>query len=193
MREVVIKSGLGVAFEKGREPAPGEPSSVAPPETPGAEAAQLAAFLDLAEAGAAPPAETVPAAGEGARPTSPRRARRRKERNFVVAYDGRFIGVFEARQELTPNEAFVRVAGDLACRKDFDPEKIRLYKLVLLRGARPPKRRKFVAGTLTEIGGRMREGQGDECAHATPAPLDAWVEPAASESPAEEHICTEPA
>ena len=78
----------------------------------------------------------------------------------MASYDDQFVGVFEAQEDLTPREAYLRIAGELSSRGEFVPEKLQLYKLVLLRSARPPKGSKFVAGKLTEIGGRIRKGRG---------------------------------
>ena len=204
MREFVIKQWNGLEFGKDQEPASEEPSpskSSREPKTPAREPKssmrEPVSFDDLPKPRSAPaevPQEVEPLVlltPLRAPATLPRAARRRGERNFVVAYEGRFVGVFEAEEELTPREAFVRVAGDLSCRKDFDPEKVQLYKPVLLRSARPAKGSKFVSGKLTEIGGRIHEGRDKEPASASPSPPEACAEPEASEAPVEEKACLE--
>ena len=198
MREFVIKQWNGLGFGKAQEPVPEEPSPSATLREPKTSARTPASFDDLPKPRSAP-AEDAPQEVEArvlptprqVVATPPRAARRRGERNFVVAYEGRFVGVFEAEEELTPREAFVRVAGDLSCRKDFDPEKVQLYKPVLLRSARPAKGSKFVSGKLTEIGGRIHEGRDKEPASASPSPPEARAEPEASEAPVEEKACLE--
>ncbi len=204
MREFVIKQWNALGYGKDQEPAPEEPSppvsSREPkPSAPKPASASTSISIDEIPKPRSAPAEDAPQRVEArALPASPRAAaappragRRRGERNFVVAYDGRFVGVFEAEEELTPREAFVRVAGDLSCRKDFDPEKVQLYKPVLLRSARPPKGAKFVSGKLTEIGGRIHGGRDKEAASAPPGPPEAQEVPEASEDPVEEKACLE--
>ncbi len=191
MREIVIKPLKGLATETAREPASEERSPAATIDAQGAGASEFGHPDSLLKPVAAAAEHAAPgtAACEPAAP--PRPARRRGERNFLVAYEGKFVGVYEAEEELTPNEAFLRVAGDLASRKDFDPGKLQLYKPVLLRSARPAKRARFVSGTLTEIGGRIRERRGKDAAHAPSSAPDERApaegdDSAASESPVEE-------
>jgi hypothetical protein len=200
MREFVIKQWNGLGFGKAEHALPED----APPSDPCHEPIVIIAeppTLDEIPRPASEPTEVAPREDEVEAelealepPVPPRPARRRGERNFVVAYDGRFVGVFEAEEELTPREAFLRVAGDLSCRKNFDPEKLQLYKPVLLRSARPPKGSKFVSGKLTEIGGRIHEGPVQDgsdkgAAGAPPGSTEARVEPETSESPVEEKAC----
>ncbi len=191
MREIVIKPLKGLAIETAREPAGGEHSPPAATETQSADASESVHPDNLLKPVAAPAEHAAPGTAACELAAPPRPARRRGERNFLVAYEGKFVGVYEAEEELTPNEAFLRVAGDLASRKDFDPRKLQLYKPVLLRSARPAKRARFVSGTLTEIGGRIRERRGKDAGQAPPSlPEERASEerddPAASEPPVEE-------
>ncbi len=76
--------------------------------------------------------------------------KRHGERIFVVSYESGFVGFFEAAAELTPREAFIRVASDMAARDpDFDPERLELYKPVLIKSARP-------TDGLDKLRGRLR-------------------------------------
>ena len=83
---------------------------------------------------------------------APRGTRRNGHRQFVVSYAGSFVGFFEAEADITPREAFIRVAADLAAGDDgFDPEKLEIYKPVLLRGARPANGCPRVRGKLKRV------------------------------------------
>jgi hypothetical protein len=91
--------------------------------------------------------------------------RKRGERAFFIAYDGSFVGFFEAEAETTPRQAFLRVAEELASSdKEFDLAKLELHKPVLLRGARPTKNCKLVRGKLTRLSspGNAAEEAGEE-------------------------------
>ncbi len=193
MREFVIKQWRGLATERARGPVPEEHPGSVSSHTSSIRVCESASPEHLSKPDSLPAEEAPPAPKVEESPPPTPAARRRGERNFVVAYEGRFVGVFEAEEELTPREAFLRVAGDLSGRKDFDPEKLQLYKPVLLRSARPPKGGKFVSGTLTEIGGRIREGRDNDAAHASPRPPRDHADPAASERQVEEHVCQDPA
>jgi len=94
--------------------------------------------------------------------------RERGERAFFIAYDGSFVGFFEAEAETTPRQAFVRVAEELAAGdKDFDETKLELHKPVLLRAARPTKSHKLIRGKLTRLSspGHAAEEVGEPAAY----------------------------
>jgi hypothetical protein len=85
------------------------------------------------------------------RSDSPRRRGmpKRRDRNFVVAYGGTFLGLVEADSDITPREAYLRAAQEVAAwQEDFRPELLQLYKPVLLRSARPSKSCSVVPGRL---------------------------------------------
>jgi len=71
----------------------------------------------------------------------------------VVSYEGRFIGFFEAEDVITPRQAFLYVARELASRGPFEPNELALHKPVLIRSARPPKGSTFVRGRLARVEG----------------------------------------
>lgn len=77
--------------------------------------------------------------------------RKRGERQFIIAYDGVFVGFFEAAEEVTPREAYVRVAQDLAEDESFDPAKLSLWKPVLLRSARPARGVNVIRGKMARL------------------------------------------
>lgn len=90
-------------------------------------------------------------------PAVPAAPRRRGERNFLVRYDGHFVGVFEAEEDLTPRQAFILVARDLAAADPaFAPEKLEIFKPVLLKAARPAKGLGAIRGKLSVVGGSLQ-------------------------------------
>ena len=57
-----------------------------------------------------------------------------RQKDFIVSYDGRFIGHFRAHRPSTVLVAFGQVARELrAQRPDFNPELLALYRPVKLR------------------------------------------------------------
>jgi hypothetical protein len=106
-------------------------------------------FKRFPAASASRPHEAPRPAPRGAKSGSP--ARKRGERRFIIAYDGVFVGFFEAAEEVTPREAFKRVAQDLAEEESFDPEKLALYKPVLLRSARPARGVNVIRGKMASL------------------------------------------
>jgi hypothetical protein len=97
----------------------------------------------------APHTEEPRPAPREARAVAPQR--KRGERRFIIAYDGVFVGFFEAVEEVTPREAFVRVAQDMAEDESFDPDKLALYKPVLLRSARPARGVNVIRGKMARL------------------------------------------
>lgn len=93
----------------------------------------------------------------GAKPGTTPRPRKHGERRFVVAYRGSFVGFFEAESELTPREAFIRVASDMAARDgSFDPQRLELFRPVLLKNARPTEDLHLLRGKLRTVRQRKR-------------------------------------
>lgn len=151
-------------------PRPGNRGQARPePPGPGSVTA------DASPAGGPHPTEAAP------HPT-PTKSRKRGERCYVVSYDGQYIGFFEADDVLTPREAFLYVARELASRAPFDPEKLSLHKPVLIRSARPPRGTTFVRGRLARV-------EGLDAAAPSPAPASAaaasTAEPSASSTRAD--------
>ena len=105
-------------------------------------------FKRFPAATARPREESRPAPREAKAGSSPRK---RGERQFIIAYDGVFVGFFEAVEEVTPREAYVRVAQDLAEDESFAPEKLSLYKPVLLRSARPARGVNVIRGKMARL------------------------------------------
>jgi hypothetical protein len=116
-------------------------------------------------AAATRPREERPAPREAKAGSPPRK---RGERQFIIAYDGVFVGFFEATEEVTPREAYVRVAQDLAEDESFDSEKLSLYKPVLLRSARPARGVNVIRGKMARLSWQPKkativpEPQGEE-------------------------------
>ena len=150
MREFIIEHGKApaqVSDDSGLSPTasrPAEPSVVVLPQVP--QVKKAAAVKDDES-------------------STSKLHRKRGERAFFVAYDGSFVGFFEAEAETTPRQAFGRVAEELASSdKNFDPAKLELHKPVLLRGARATKNHKLVRGKLTRLSslGDVAEEAGEQ-------------------------------
>lgn len=142
MREFVIQSpkpeNNAGSRPKPRAPLPSPPSSRRRYQTPAIVAKQASR----------PAKDLKPAAKSSTESPPPRK--RHGEKIFVVSYEGSFVGFFEAAAELTPREAFLRVASDMAARDpDFEPERLEIYKPVLIKSARP-------ADGLQRLRGRLR-------------------------------------
>lgn len=84
---------------------------------------------------------------------APRRAQRKRgERGFVVRYRGALVGFFEAEAEITPREAFLRVAQALSAAEErFDAGKLEICKPVPLKSARPRGGSKLARGELRHV------------------------------------------
>jgi hypothetical protein len=84
---------------------------------------------EQAPAGGAAPTVILPDGTAQYRPKAPVR-----QRDFMVRYDGRFIGHYRAIRPMTPRVAFGQVAREMrAQRLDFNPELLALYRPVKLR------------------------------------------------------------
>ncbi len=82
----------------------------------------------------------VPAPALPAKEGRPRRRSRRgpRLRDYLVSYDGRFIGHFRARHPLPPRLAFGQIARELRSKLvHFLPEKMALHRPVKLRVSSP--------------------------------------------------------
>jgi hypothetical protein len=89
-------------------------------------------------------------------PEDPARPRKKGERSFIISYDGVFVGFFEAEGDVTPREAFLRVAQELASEDGFDAERLELYKPVLIRNAKPAKAIHVVRGKMAKLSWQVR-------------------------------------
>jgi len=101
-------------------------------------------FIIPADAKTEPPAKAAAQAPamEGAAPVvilpgdapRPRFKTPSRQRDFIIQYDGQFIGHFRALRPVTPRFAFGQVARELrAQRADFAPERLALFRPVKLR------------------------------------------------------------
>ena len=91
-------------------------------------------------------AEEIPAPAAAAKPSTPKR---RGQRSFIIALDGKFVGYFESDRDISSREAYLRIAQELAgADEQFEPGKLELYKPVLLRGARPSLGLNVVRGKI---------------------------------------------
>lgn len=104
---------------------------------------------------------------------APARPRKRGERSFIISYDGVFVGFFEAENEVTPREAFMRVAQEMASDEGFVPEKLEIYKPVLIKSAKPSKAINVVRGKLAKL---SWQAKGTGVVQASPAPETAEPE-----------------
>lgn len=87
--------------------------------------------------GQAPGREQPPSTGRNEAPPGAPRARR-DVRDFIIAYDGRFIGHFRSLKRITNRKAFVKAAQRLVdVIDDFDLERLEIFKPVALAVARP--------------------------------------------------------
>lgn len=95
------------------------------PEPPRAGEARPSARHESAPVAMARPLD---AATAGAAPT--KRARRKtRQRDFVVAYQGKFLGHYRSRRAIAPRVAFAIVARELRKRSGgFAPEHLELYR-----------------------------------------------------------------
>ncbi|HVR73143.1 MAG TPA: hypothetical protein VMT52_02375 [Planctomycetota bacterium] len=82
--------------------------------------------------------------------------KKRGERDFIIAYDGAFVGFFEAVEEISPREAFMRIAQEMSEKETFDAAKLELYKPVLLKSARPSKTVCVVRGKIASLAWQRR-------------------------------------
>ena len=81
----------------------------------------------------APHRETLP---RGARPASG--ATPVAQRQYVVAYDGRLVGTYRCAKRIQNRTAYLKCAEQLVGQiEDFDPERIRLYRLSEVPVAEP--------------------------------------------------------
>lgn len=118
-------------------------------------------------------------------PADPSKPRKKGERSFIIAYDGVFVGFFEAEGEVTPREAFLRVAQELASEEGFEAEKLELYKPVLLRNAKPAKAIHVVRGKLAKLSWQARRtgvvqstaGRGGAVEAVTSFPIEPAADP----------------
>ena len=118
-------------------------------------------------------------------PADPSKPRKKGERSFIIAYDGVFVGFFEAEGEVTPREAFMRVAQELASEEGFEAEKLELYKPVLLRNAKPAKAIHVVRGKLAKLSWQARRtgvvqptaGRGGAVEAVTAFPIEPAADP----------------
>lgn len=124
--------------EKAEPVAPATPPSAPEPPTPELRSS-------------APPPAALPRPSSAAEPRRASPAKKQGERVFVVHYAGSYVGLYQAEDELKPQEAFLCVARELSSQGPFDPEKLTLYKPVLIKSARPPKGMHFVRGTLCKV------------------------------------------
>jgi len=82
---------------------------------------------------------------------------RHGQRCFIVSYKGSFLGFFESESELTPRDAFLRIAADMAARDaGFEPSRLELYKPVPLKRARPPDDGHLFRGKLRCVRSKKR-------------------------------------
>jgi hypothetical protein len=135
------------AFKSGAtSPARGKPAPAPPP--PRASTVSQRAPAPVVRR----PAFQTPTISTTVAPRAARSARRYGQRQFVVRYDEAFVGFFEADTDISPREAFIRVAADLGASDDsFDPDRLEIYKPVLLRGARPQNGIARVKGKLRRV------------------------------------------
>jgi hypothetical protein len=77
----------------------------------------------------------VPPRSSGTGPKAPRVPKKKSRlHDFIVRYDGKFIGHFRARRPLEPKEAFARIREELAKMiTGFRPELLALFQPVRLR------------------------------------------------------------
>jgi hypothetical protein len=136
------------------EPAPEEAAPLPELRAEGLESQIRVAHIPVKRASgstgskpAAPALTQAPAQSPG----DPAKPRKKGERSFIIAYDGVFVGFFEAEGEVTPREAFLRVAQELASEEGFEAEKLELYKPVLIRNAKPAKAIHVVRGKLAKL------------------------------------------
>ena len=140
MREFVIQSHKA---EDNAIPGSRSRSGEAPPKSRQRYQTPLMRAMPMAQ-----PAKTPgPRHQEGS--GKPPGKKRHGNRSFVVSYKGAFVGFFEAEAELTPREAFVRIASDMAARDPaFEPGRLELYKPVLIKSARPSNGLEKLRGKL---------------------------------------------
>ena len=191
-RETTVESPRRRAQEIPQE-APQEPAPLPELKAEGLESQIRVAHIPVKRAPAstgsttkAPALTRAPARS----PADPSKLRKKGERSFIIAYDGVFVGFFEAEGEVTPREAFLRVAQELASEEGFEAERLELYKPVLLRNAKPAKAIHVVRGKLAKLSWQARRtgvvqpvaGRGGAMESVTAFP----IEPAADRGDGEE-------
>lgn len=102
------------------------------------------------------PRPAVRAAAHNLSATKAPKQKKRGERDFIIAYDGAFVGFFQAVEEIAPREAFMRIAQEMSEKESFDAAKLELYKPVLLKSARPSKTVCVVRGKIASLAWQRR-------------------------------------
>ena len=73
-----------------------------------------------------------------ARPAAPVPRTRRDHRDFIIAYDGSFVGHFRTEKRITNKKAFQKAATALRDKiYDFDPRQLQLFRPVLIKIENP--------------------------------------------------------
>ncbi len=148
-QEIVIpasRNSMHEIADRGNEPDSSEFEVVIPA---GRNPQQAFTVIQESEVPASEPAvvilpegkEEAKTPGRQPEPSTKIQARRpapQRQRDFLIQYQGRFIGHFHSRRPLTPKVAFGHVARELRIKTaEFVPEQLFLYRPVKLRVKSP--------------------------------------------------------
>ena len=161
MREITLRGRLGGLTRHGGAPGPRPSDSQAAP-TPAASQAHAApgrpgggdegvpvvVLRDAPEASGpetdAPEADTASLVAEAAELLSDRDETTSQGRDILVKYDRTFLGVYHAPRKITNRTAYQTIAAFIRSEhRDFDPEKLVLYRPAMLT---PPPPQEILAG-----------------------------------------------